>query len=156
MIRSWKDNNMLLREAQTSISGRGIRLQDIEDYGREHGWKYRNEDELYTVAQTIRSMIISETSYLKEEGVYEEGDGEYPSIDAMLSPTNIEDLFGLRANHAERELEKNMEREVTDCIERGDADTSEEARECVRAYLEDSLQRTASKLNRVCGCRITY
>jgi hypothetical protein len=155
-MKSWKDNNILLREAQPSITGQRIRLQDIEDYGREHGWKYRNEDELYTVAQTIRSMFISETSYLKEEGIYKDGDGEYPSIDAMLSPSNIEDLFSLRANHAERDLEKNMGREVTDCIERGDAGTEEEARECVRAYLEDSLQRTAFKLNRVCGCRITY
>lgn len=155
-MKSWKDNNILLREAQPSITGQRIRLQDIEDYGREHGWKYRNEDELYTVAQTIRSMFISETSYLKEEGIYKDGDGEYPSINAMLSPSNIEDLFSLRANHAERDLEKNMGREVTDCIERGDAGTEEEARECVRAYLEDSLQRTAFKLNRVCGCRITY
>lgn len=155
-MKSWKDNNMLLREAQNSISGQRIRLQDIEDYGREHGWKCRNEDELYTIAQTIRSMLISETSYLKEEGTYEEGNEEYPSMDAMLSSSNIEDLFSLRANHAERDLEKNMEREVADCIERGEADTEEEARECVRAYLEDSLQRTAFKLNRVCGCGITY
>lgn len=149
-MKSWKDNNMLLREDQTSLQGRNISVDSIAIHGRNHNWNYKDDAELRRTARLIRSMLIAESENCDKQA------GEYPNSTVALSRTNIEDLFCIFAAYEEAKFRENEEEEISNYMDYWNLDSEEEAREGVYSQFQDELQSEAILLNRVCGCRITY
>ena len=150
-MKSWKDNNMLLREAQPlPLRGKDISVDSIITHGRSHNWDYKDDAELRRTARLIRSMLINESENCEGQ------EYEYPNLMAALSHTNIEDLFCIFAAHEEAKFREHEEEEISDYMDYWNLDSEEEARERVYNQFQDELQSEAILLNRVCGCRITY